>query len=175
MLVPQTTTLYLLVKDSYLILNAVFFAFQRLLGDALDSHQSVRPLLLSQDHLWESSPETQTRRSASPTLNIYHQGTGRVPPDMHPIQEKQNLLYFVLKLACWCQTMFIFNHILLVNTPACWLKLWWACKLVGWFGTVRFKSLTHEMAINHLDVDLNSLHEAVRVWLYLGTFTQFQK
>lgn len=133
MLVPQITILHLLVQDCYLILNAVFFAFQRLLGDALDSHQSVRPLLLGQDHLWESSSETQTRRSASPTLSFIIRVQGSSSHAANT-SRKTKLALFCTKIGLLMPDRVYFNHSLLVKAPTCWLKLWWACKLVGWFG-----------------------------------------
>lgn len=49
-----------LVQDCDLVLDAVLFALQRLLGDALYGHQLLGPLLLGEDHLGERAPETQT-------------------------------------------------------------------------------------------------------------------
>jgi len=43
-----------------LVVDAVLLAFQGFLGDALDGHQPLGPLLLGQDHLGEGSPETHT-------------------------------------------------------------------------------------------------------------------
>lgn len=50
----------LLVQHCDLILDAVLLALQSLLRDALDGHQPLGPLLLSQVHLRESPPATQS-------------------------------------------------------------------------------------------------------------------
>lgn len=54
-----------LVQDRDLILDAVLLALQCLLGDALDGHQPLSPLLLGQDHLREGSPVTKTHTRGS--------------------------------------------------------------------------------------------------------------
>lgn len=53
------------MQDCDLILDAILLALQRLLGDTLDGHQPLGPLLLGQDHLREGSPVTQTHTGQS--------------------------------------------------------------------------------------------------------------
>ena len=58
------------MQDGNLVLDAVFLALQGFLRDALDGHQLLGPLLLGQDHLGESSPETQTTDKPRQTLYL---------------------------------------------------------------------------------------------------------
>ena len=59
-----------LMQDGDLVLDAVLLALQGFLRDALDGHQLLGPLLLGQDHLGESSPETQTTQPSPVRLYL---------------------------------------------------------------------------------------------------------
>lgn len=56
----------LLVQHCDLILDAVLFALQSLLGDAFDGHQPLSPLLLSQVDLREGPTATQKHTFRTP-------------------------------------------------------------------------------------------------------------